>query len=143
MIEQPLELIFNRFGMLVAMAHVLLPYMILPLYSVMKGIPEPICAPRNPWAPTSAWRSCASICRRRCPGSPRAPARLHHGAWLLHHAGAGRRPERPDDHLHDHLSRERGGELGHGLGAGPLLLLATLILLAVFGRLVRLGHLMR
>ncbi len=39
-IEQPLELIFNRFGTLVAMTHVLLPYMILPLYSVMTGIPE-------------------------------------------------------------------------------------------------------
>lgn len=37
-IEQPLELIFNRFGVLVAMVHILLPFMILPLYSVMKGI---------------------------------------------------------------------------------------------------------
>lgn len=39
-IDQPLELIFNRFGTLVAMTHVLLPYMILPLYSVMMSIPE-------------------------------------------------------------------------------------------------------
>jgi putative spermidine/putrescine transport system permease protein len=39
-IQQPLELIFNRFGTLVAMSHVLLPYMILPLYAVMTGIPE-------------------------------------------------------------------------------------------------------
>ncbi|MBL8906223.1 MAG: ABC transporter permease [Rhizobiales bacterium] len=39
-IQQPLELIFNRFGTLVAMSHVLLPYMILPLYAVMKSIPE-------------------------------------------------------------------------------------------------------
>ncbi len=38
-IDRPLELIFNRFGVLVAMVHVLLPYMILPLYAVMKGIP--------------------------------------------------------------------------------------------------------
>jgi putative spermidine/putrescine transport system permease protein len=38
-INAPLELIFNRFGVLVAMVHVLLPYMILPLYAVMKGIP--------------------------------------------------------------------------------------------------------
>lgn len=37
-IEKPLELIFNRFGVLVAMVHILLPFMILPLYSVMKGI---------------------------------------------------------------------------------------------------------
>ena len=39
LIDAPLELIFNRFGTLVAMSHVLLPYMILPLYSVMKLVP--------------------------------------------------------------------------------------------------------
>lgn len=39
LIDQPLRLIYNRFGVYVAMTHVLLPYMILPLYSVMKAIP--------------------------------------------------------------------------------------------------------
>lgn len=38
LISQPLELVFNRFGVLVAMVHILLPFMVLPLYSVMKGI---------------------------------------------------------------------------------------------------------
>lgn len=38
LIDHPLTLIFNRTGVFVAMVHVLLPYMILPLYSVMKGI---------------------------------------------------------------------------------------------------------
>ena len=38
LINRPLPLVFNRVGVLVAMVHVLLPYMILPLYSVMKGI---------------------------------------------------------------------------------------------------------
>ncbi len=38
LIDQPLQLVFSRFGVYVAMVHVLLPYMILPLYSVMKGI---------------------------------------------------------------------------------------------------------
>ncbi len=38
LIEQPLVLIFNRTGVLIAMVHVLLPLMVLPLYSVMKGI---------------------------------------------------------------------------------------------------------
>jgi len=32
-------LIYNRFGVLVAMTHILLPYAILSLYSVMKGVP--------------------------------------------------------------------------------------------------------
>lgn len=38
LIDQPLTLIYNRTGVLIAMVHVLLPLMILPLYSVMKGI---------------------------------------------------------------------------------------------------------
>ena len=108
LIEQPLQLIFNRFGVLVAMVHVLLPYMILPLYSVMKSIPA-LALPRGP------------VARRHQPGRVpeglsaadpararrRHAARLHHGARLLHHAGAGRRAERPDAELHDHLPPER------------------------------------
>jgi putative spermidine/putrescine transport system permease protein len=39
LIAEPLALIYNRTGVLVAMTHVLLPFMILPLYSVLKGIP--------------------------------------------------------------------------------------------------------
>jgi putative spermidine/putrescine transport system permease protein len=35
----PLQLVFNRTGVLVAMTHVLLPFMVLPLYSTMRGIP--------------------------------------------------------------------------------------------------------
>lgn len=36
---QPLELIYNRIGVLIAMTHILLPFMVLPIYSVMKSIP--------------------------------------------------------------------------------------------------------
>jgi putative spermidine/putrescine transport system permease protein len=38
LIAEPLKMIYNRFAVYVAMVHVLLPFMILPLYSVMKGI---------------------------------------------------------------------------------------------------------
>ncbi|HZZ13400.1 MAG TPA: ABC transporter permease [Paraburkholderia sp.] len=34
----PLPLVFNRTGVLIGMTHVLLPYMILAIYSVMKGV---------------------------------------------------------------------------------------------------------
>ena len=37
--DQRLTLVHNMTGTLVAMTHVLLPFMILPLYSVMRGIP--------------------------------------------------------------------------------------------------------
>ena len=36
-----LALIYNMTGTVVAMTHVLLPFMVLPLYSVMRGIPAP------------------------------------------------------------------------------------------------------
>lgn len=39
LIDGSLPLFANRFAVLVAMTHVLLPYMILPLYGVMKGVP--------------------------------------------------------------------------------------------------------
>lgn len=38
--EQPIELLFNRTGVIIAMLHILLPFMILPLYSVMKSVPS-------------------------------------------------------------------------------------------------------
>lgn len=38
LIDQPLPLIFNRTGVYIALVHVMLPFVILPLYSVMRGI---------------------------------------------------------------------------------------------------------
>ena len=39
LIETPLTLLFNRTGVVISMTHILLPFMILPLYSVMRGVP--------------------------------------------------------------------------------------------------------
>lgn len=36
--DEPLKLIFSRFGTITAMAHIQLPFTLLPIYSVMKGI---------------------------------------------------------------------------------------------------------
>ncbi|MCC2596785.1 ABC transporter permease [Pusillimonas sp. MFBS29] len=38
LINSPLEMLYTRFATIIAMTHILLPFMILPLYSVMKGI---------------------------------------------------------------------------------------------------------
>ncbi len=38
-VAEPLALLFNRTGVIIAMTHILLPFMILPLYSVMKSVP--------------------------------------------------------------------------------------------------------
>ena len=37
--DNRLEIINNQFGTIVAMTHILLPFMILPMYSVMQTIP--------------------------------------------------------------------------------------------------------
>jgi ABC-type spermidine/putrescine transport system permease subunit I len=37
-IDQPLELMYNRMGVIIGMAYVLLPYLVLTLFSAMKGI---------------------------------------------------------------------------------------------------------
>jgi len=37
--DAPIPLLFNRVGVVVALVHILLPFMILPLYSVMKSVP--------------------------------------------------------------------------------------------------------
>jgi len=39
LVSQPLHLMFNRTGVLIGMTHIMLPFMILAIYSVMKGIP--------------------------------------------------------------------------------------------------------
>ena len=38
LVSEPVRMIFNRFAVYVAMVHVLLPFMVLPLFAVMKGI---------------------------------------------------------------------------------------------------------
>jgi putative spermidine/putrescine transport system permease protein len=39
LIDSPLPLIFNRLGVVIAMTHVLLPFMVLPIYSVLLSVP--------------------------------------------------------------------------------------------------------
>src|SRR5262245_57676034 len=38
LLDSPLPLLYNRLGVTIGMVHVLLPFMVLPVYSVMRGI---------------------------------------------------------------------------------------------------------
>ncbi|MFM0264621.1 ABC transporter permease [Paraburkholderia sediminicola] len=40
LIERPVQLAYNQFGTIIAMVHILLPFMVLPLYSAMQKIPS-------------------------------------------------------------------------------------------------------
>lgn len=53
-LDKPMRLIFNRTGVVIAMVHVLLPFMVLPIVAVMRGVrPETVRAARSlgakPW----------------------------------------------------------------------------------------------
>ncbi len=39
LVDAPLQLIYNRFGVYVGMVHILLPFLVMPLYAVMRGVP--------------------------------------------------------------------------------------------------------
>ena len=39
-LDEPLSLVFNRTGTLIGMVHVLVPFMIFPIFAVMRGIPN-------------------------------------------------------------------------------------------------------
>jgi putative spermidine/putrescine transport system permease protein len=89
-LSERVKLIHNRFGVYVAMVHILLPFMVLPIF-----LHESLCAANH------------SRHRRGLP------ARFHHLARLLHHAGAGRRRCRPDDELLHRLLHQPDHQLGH------------------------------
>lgn len=40
LVSAPLELVHNRVGVLIAMTHILLPFVVLPVHAVMQGIPD-------------------------------------------------------------------------------------------------------
>ena len=40
LISTPIELVHNRIGVFIAMTHILLPFVVLPVHAVMKGIPD-------------------------------------------------------------------------------------------------------
>ena len=40
MIDVPLKLLYTELAVIIAMSHVMLPFMVLPLYSTLRGIPE-------------------------------------------------------------------------------------------------------
>jgi putative spermidine/putrescine transport system permease protein len=66
-IEEPLTLMRNTLGVILGMSQILLPFMVLPLFTVMRRIdPELTRAAANLGAPPFA--ACRSACRASSPG---------------------------------------------------------------------------
>ena len=81
------QMIYNQTGTIVAMTHILLPFMVLPLYSVMKTIPPSYMrAARSLGCNTDYCLPSGLLPADRAGHCGGNLARLHYRDWLLHHA---------------------------------------------------------
>ena len=114
-----LAMVYNMTGTIVAMTHVLLPFMVLPLYSVMRSIPQQHMNAAASLGATPLQAFPARVLAAVAPGGRgRCAPRLHPVHRVLHHAGAGGRQRRPADLQHDRVPHADFAELGSGGRAG-------------------------
>ncbi len=68
--DEPQRLLFTETGLVLGAANIFLPFMILPIYSVVKLIdPAAERRPARPWAPRPIYRfTHVTSCRSPCPG---------------------------------------------------------------------------
>ena len=122
--DSRLQMIHNKFGTFVAMTHILLPFMILPLYSVMKTIPLRTCARRGLSRIDLSPAHAGLYAQHRAGYRRRVYTGLYSVDRLLHHAGVGRRANRYVHFEYHCPSYQRNVELGpcrgpRGYFAGP------------------------
>ncbi len=140
--NEPLELIRNRLGVYIAMVHILLPFMVLPMYSVMKTI--------NPWHMRAAaslgapgWKAFLRIYFPQCmPGVGAGTLLvfiLSLGYYITPALVGG-----PDDQMISYwIVQNMGRTANWGLGAAlsVVLLGLTLIIFLVYNRFVGIDRL--
>ena len=144
LINQPLELIFNRFGVLVAMVHVLLPYMILPLYSVMKGIPQSHFRAAQSLGATNRLAFLKVYLPQTVPGLAAGTLLVFImalGYYITPALVGGPGDQMLSSMLVYHMNEVVNWGMASALGA--LLLTATILLFIVFGRLAAARQLLR
>jgi putative spermidine/putrescine transport system permease protein len=141
LVSEPLQMTFNRFGVVIAMTHILLPFMILPLVSVMRGIP-----PAYVRAARSLGASPATAFRRvylpqSLPGVSAGVLLvfiLALGYYITPALLGGAGDQMMSFFIADNLSRSLNWGLASALGA--LLLAGVLLLYAVYERTVGLTN---
>ena len=132
----PLPLIFNRTGVLIAMTHVLLPFMVLPIYSVVVAIPKnlmPAAASMGASPLRAFWRVLLPL---SLPG-------VYSGSLLVFMVATGYYITPAlvgganDQMISSVIAFYAMGTANWGMAGalGLILLLVTLLLYAVYGRL--------
>ena len=137
-IGAPLELLFNRTGVIISMTHILLPFMILPLYSVMKSVPPTyqraaVSLGSTPWA--AFWRVYV----------PQTYAGIGAGALLVFILAIGYYVTPallggPNDQMISYyIAQYTNVDVNWGMACalGAVLLVATLILYAVYRKMAK------
>ena len=135
--EQRLSLIYNMTGTIVAMVHVLLPFMILPLYSVMRTIP-----PRHMQAAASLGASFRQSFRRvywpqSLPGVAAGSLLvfiMSIGFYITPALVGGRTGQLISSMIAYHMEQSLNWGLAAALGA--ILLLLVVLLYLIYNRLV-------
>ncbi len=131
-----LAMIHNATGTVIAMTHILLPFMVLPLYSVMKTIPPTYMRAATSLARTLS-RHSGRFTSQHGSGYRRGRhPRLHSGHWLLHHARTGgwhRRYVHFQPHRLQHLVII---ELGLAAALGVILLGIVLVCYLLYDKIV-------
>lgn len=141
LINEPLSLIFNRFGVVIAMTHILLPFMILPLVSVMRQIPPSyVRAARSLGA-----RPFTAFIRIYFPQSLAGVSAgvllvfiLSIGYYITPALLGGAGDQMMSYFIADHLSRSLNWGLASALGG--LLLAGVLVLYAIYERFVGIAN---
>lgn len=141
LVNEPLTLIFNRFGVVIAMTHILLPFMILPLYSVMRQIPpsyvraarslgaSPLTAFVRVYLPQSVAGISAGVLLVFI---------LAIGYYITPALVGGAGDQMMSYFIADHLTRSLNWGLASALGG--LLLVGVLVLYAIYERFVGISN---
>ena len=138
LISHPLMLLFNRVGVYISMTHILLPFMILPLYSVMKSIPPTyqraaISLGSHPFA--AFWRVYVPQTYPGIAAGALLVFILAIGYYITPALLGG-----PDDQMVSYyVAYYTNVTINWGMACalGGLLLVATLVLYAIYGRFTR------
>ncbi len=137
LIDTPADLVFNRTGVLVAMTHILLPFMVLPLFSVMGGVPRStVQAARSLGATawTTFWRVYVPQTKAGIGAGCLLVFMLSIGYYITPALVGGPKDQLVSYFVALHTQQTLNWGLASALGA--ILLLATMVLYWVFQRTV-------
>ena len=120
--ESRFSLIYNMTGTIIAMTHILLPFMILPLYSVMKTIPPSYMRAARSLGATPTAAFIKVYMPQTVPGIGAGGCSCSFWRSAITSRRPCRRPGWPADIEHDRLPHAEIAELVAGTALGGLLL---------------------